>query len=63
MPELCVATEGATLLRLGEVGALGLNMAYLQGLAARFVEQDGLSAEEQDNIITEVADCQLFYHP
>lgn len=38
-------------------------MAHLQTLAARFVEQDGLSTEEQDHIITKAADCQLSHAP
>lgn len=33
-------------------------MAYLETLATRFVDQDGLSVEEQEKIITDAAHCQ-----
>lgn len=35
-------------------------MSYLETLAVRFVENDGLSVEEQDKIIVDAADCEWF---
>lgn len=34
-------------------------MSYLESLAVRFVEPDGLSIEEQDRIIADAADCEF----
>lgn len=33
-------------------------MPYLETLAVRFVEHDGLSVEEQDRIIADAANCE-----
>lgn len=36
-----------------------LDMSYLESLAVRFVEPDGLSVDEQDKIIADAADCEF----
>lgn len=38
-------------------------MTYLESLAVRFVERDGLSVEEQDKIISDAVDCKCFLYP
>lgn len=33
-------------------------MSHLKALAKRFVDEDGLSKDERDKIITDAADCE-----